>query len=385
MIKSKINILIICFTDLARDPRVYRQILFLKDVYHVTVAGLGDPGINGADFIHIDSALQKFVPRQIRKFRQIIRQFEKAYWTLPVVQRAYALLRNQPADLIIANDLTTLPISVEIAKNINAKLLFDAHEFEPRQFEDRWMFNLIYKKYFDYLCRSYLRKTDGMMTVGQNIADEYRKVYGVDCDVLTNAPFYQNQTSNPVSDNQIRLIHHGGISPSRKIENMIYLMDQLEDRFTLDLMLIDKKGRYLQKLKSLAKHIPRIKFVNPVPMPDIASTINKYDIGLYPLVPASFNQRMALPNKIFEFIQARLAVAIWPSPEMARIVNDYDCGVVSENFTIESLAEKMNKLSEVDIMRFKNNAHQAARELSAENNKRILLKIIQDILNDGHA
>jgi hypothetical protein len=32
---------------------------------------------------------------------------------------------------------------------------------------------------------------------------------------------------------------------------------------------------------------------------------------------------MALPNKFFEFIQARLAVAIWPSPEMSKITKTF--------------------------------------------------------------
>jgi hypothetical protein len=33
-----------------------------------------------------------------------------------------------------------------------------------------------------------------------------------------------------------------------------------------------------------------------------------------------------------EFIQARLAVAVDPSPEMARLVQRYGCGVVAPDF-----------------------------------------------------
>ena len=49
---------------------------------------------------------------------------------------------------------------------------------------------------------------------------------------------------------------------------------------------------------------------------------NQYDVGVF-LLPASFpNQVHVLPNKLFDYIQARLAVAIGPSHEMAEVVRD---------------------------------------------------------------
>ena len=88
-------------------------------------------------------------------------------------------------------------------------------------------------------------------------------------------------------------------------------------------------------------------------MLDIIHTINEYDIGLYLLNPSGFNNEMALPNKLFEFIHARLAVAIWPSPEMARVVKEYDLGVVSDEFSIPSMAKHLNALGVENITHFK--------------------------------
>ena len=115
-------------------------------------------------------------------------------------------------------------------------------------------------------------------------------------------------------------------------------------------------------------------------MPQIPYIINKYDIGLFLLPPESFSYRMALPNKLFEFIQGRLAIAIWPSPEMARIVNEYKCGIVSEDFTIESIANRLNSLSAKDIMKFKQNSHKAAAFLCAEKNREAFLSIVNKLL-----
>ena len=89
---------------------------------------------------------------------------------------------------------------------------------------------------------------------------------------------------------------------------------------------------------------------------------------------------MALPNKFFEFIQARLALAIWPSPEMARLVKAHDLGVVSEGFTIEAVARRLNALKTDDILRYKQNAQKAAVRLCAEKNRDRLLQMVADLL-----
>jgi hypothetical protein len=99
---------------------------------------------------------------------------------------------------------------------------------------------------------------------------------------------------------------------------------------------------------------------------DIISFSNKYDIGLFYLEPVTFNYENALPNKLFEFIQARLAIAISPNPEMKAIVDKYNLGVVADNYSIENLAEKIKKLSRQDILAFKHKAHQCAALETAE-------------------
>ena len=135
-----------------------------------------------------------------------------------------------------------------------------------------------------------------------------------------------------------------------------------------------------RKLERLVSKRENIQFVDPVKMSQISRKINSYDIGLFLLWPKSFSYRMALPNKIFEYIQGRLAVAIWPSPEMEKIVKKYELGVVSDNFTIASMAEKLNALKLEDIMRFKMNSHKVANDLCAEKNCEILIDVVKDLL-----
>jgi hypothetical protein len=118
-------------------------------------------------------------------------------------------------------------------------------------------------------------------------------------------------------------------------------------------------------------------------MQELPQHLNRYDIGVFLLPPTNFNYRYALPNKLFEFIQARLAVAIGPSPEMARLVRQYCCGVIADDFTPEALAASLNRLTGADIDRLKQASHAAAKELCFEKNAPILLKMVERVLGNA--
>ena len=109
---------------------------------------------------------------------------------------------------------------------------------------------------------------------------------------------------------------------------------------------------------------------------------SNYDIGFFYNEPLTFNLRHSLPNKFFEFIQARLAVAIGPSPDMAFIVNQYGCGIVASSFTVESMADSMNQLTSDHIDVMKKNADKAAKLLNYELECNRFIEILEKIHNN---
>jgi glycosyltransferase involved in cell wall biosynthesis len=141
-----------------------------------------------------------------------------------------------------------------------------------------------------------------------------------------------------------------------------------------------KTRQYLDELRIQAQGNPRIQIIPPVKITEVVNAIHKYDMGIFLLPPVNFNYENTLPNKLFDFIQARLGVAIGPTPEMAEIVRNYNIGLVSENFTPQSLADKLKKLTKSDIEVFKQNANIASKELNAEANAVKINNIVADIL-----
>ncbi len=281
-------------------------------------------------------------------------------------------------DLIVSHDINLLPLAFYI-KSARAKVVLDAREYYTREYEDRWKWRLLTKPMNKYLCDKYLHMCDKLLTINDGLAQEYAREFGVLPEVVISLPHYVDVKPSLVSDT-IKIIYHGFAHPSRGTETMIELMDFLDERFTLDLMLIVSHGQYWKKIVSMAKTRKHVKIIPPVPMQEIVSFTNQYDIGLYLCPPTSFNQKYTLPNKFFEFIQARLAVAIGPSIEMKKIVDTYNCGVVSKDFARHSLASELNRLTTNEINHYKQQSHLAANSLCSEINQEKVQRLFQGLL-----
>lgn len=376
------TILILAFSNLKHDARVLRQLDFLAKKYAVTIACFDAVESNDYTILRIKKTNLTLSRKLASAFFLLTRFYSMAYRLLNDYAYVKTKLANQKFDLVIANDIESLPLAFEFK---GAKVLFDAHEYAPRHFEDKLSWRIFFQGYNKFLCKKFIPLTSAMTTVGEGLAKEYAKHYPVKPIVITNASQYFDIPVQPVQENKIRLIHHGGANHSRKLELMIEMMDYLDERFTLDMMLItppianSKTKSYINELERLIKDPNRIKILPPKKPQEIVPFINNYDMGVFLLPPINFNYENTLPNKLFDFIQARLAIAIGPTPEMARIVNDHKLGIISDDFTPQSLATKLNELTPSDLVTFKNNAAKVAHELSAEHNEKVMLDLVDTL------
>lgn len=375
------TLLILAWSDLSKDPRVYRQIQLLSKTYRIIASGLADPKVDGVRFIRLVPQQRQFAHKMIYSGLLLLGAYEIYYWKRPWIHDCLEYLSDVQADLILANDIDMLPVALKIARN-RSKVIVDLHEYAPSEFEDNFLWRFLFQSYKSYLCRRYLPITDGAMTVCDSIRQEYSRKFGMDSVVVMNMAKFFDLHPSETHESTIKMVHHGGAVRSRRIENMIDIMTYLDERFSLDLILVPSDQRYLNELKNKAKKMPRVRFLSPLPMTSLAEQLNSYDIGLYLLPPNSFNNRYALPNKFFEFIQARLAIAIGPSPEMGKFVNEYNLGVLAEDFSPISLANKLNQLTRDQIAHYKTLSHAAARKLSFEANTETLLGVVKGILGE---
>ena len=378
------RVLVLFLGDLAFMSRVLREVEFLAEDYAVVVAAFArTPGLPDVEFLELPSA-QPARPRRAleaagRLLLRLLGLYRQAYWLDARPRRWRRILgQSLPVDAVVVNDLYALPLAAGL--DGSPPIVFDAQEHwtsESASWSRFQRFSM--RRAHEWIVDRYVPRTAGMMTVAPGIAREYERRAGVTPALLTNAPFFQQLSPSPVKE-PIRLLHFGVVDARRRLEDTITAVQMLGDRFTLDLVLA-RDNAYRRRLEELAASDPRIRVLPPVAAQDLIAFANGYDVGVQLIPPLYPNQVYSLPNKFFDYIQARLAVAIGPSPEMVELLREWDCGVVSSSFAPEDFADTLRGLTVEEVERLKRNADRAAQVLTADNNRETLLRLVGDAVH----
>jgi hypothetical protein len=374
------KVLIMNESDPNTDPRPKRIIeYFLERNYNVTVLSLADYNDKRVKNIRMPGQMKNLIDKAFIAIALILRFYRLKIWHR-MSRKIINLLAEQQFNIIVCEDLELLPYAVHI-QSPYSRILFDAREYYPRNYEDIWLWKFIFQGFNRYLCRHYLNRCHLMMTVSEGLAIEYKQEYGILPEVLMSLPDYTEKKSSSIEKNKkIRIVHHGNANPSRRIEAMIEMMAFLnQEKFSLDLYLVNVDDKYYNNLQERASKYTNISIKVPVPFSGLNDMLINYDIGLFLVPPATFNLKHCMPNKLFEFIQAGLLVAIGPSTDMAKLVKKYQCGIISADFRPESLAGELKKLTVEDINSYKKKTIKASKELNFARNKIQLDNIIQKL------
>lgn len=356
------KILIMLKADPNVNPRPNRMILHLSRTHHLTILAKSPMRSVKSDFFPLVVPQRTLRDKVALFMNHKLKRFEKLIWTEKINLLKPDLLKNN-FDIVICYNIDLLPLALAVKKH--AKVIFDAREYYPTHFDDRFKWRLVFQDYYKYLCRRYLAKCDKILTVSKGIADEYHSQYRVNPEVLQSLPAYHDIQPSTTDGRALTIIHHGNATRSRGLDQLIDMAAFLDERFNLDLMLMPNDKPYLKHLKKMAAERSNVEVIPPVAFEDIIPFISRYDIGLCFFKPSTFNLKHVLPNKFFEFIQARLALAVGPSPELKPIVETYQCGLVSNDFTGKGLADALNRLTTEQIDTFKRNSQAAAQKFNA--------------------
>lgn len=357
------SLLIMSFSPLRSDARVLRQVRLFSERYAVTTLGYGSAPDGVVEHLRLpDDVVSWHKDRRLL----VARRYEAAYRSAPVVVAAARLLdgRARTFDVVLADDIDTVPLALGLAPP--AGVHADLHEYHPRQNEENPRWRLFVAPYYRWLVRTYGTRADSVTTVGEGIAREYRIRFGIRAGVVVNAPHYVELSPSPVYElRPLRLVHSGNAQRHR-LDVILEAMDLVTRPMTLDLYLMANDTAYLEELKTRYERSDRVRIHPPVAPHELPETLNKHDVGVYVLPPVSFNHLWALPNKVFDFVQGRLALVVGPSPEMAALVRRHGLGVVTDDFSAEALARALDELEPQDVRRYKDASAAAAHELSAE-------------------
>ncbi|MCY7299658.1 MAG: hypothetical protein LH616_10655 [Ilumatobacteraceae bacterium] len=285
-----------------------------------------------------------------------------------------------PYDLVVANDARAFPLAFAAAGG--APVLADMHEWAAEERATVFVWRVLVGPYMQHLCKKYLPRAAAVTSVSGGLAALYTKSYGVATEIVRNAADLRDLAPQPVDPNTIQLVHSGTADAERNILELIEAVDRLGPRFTLDLYLLEVPGGHLGVIRKKAAATPGVTVHPPVPPETLPTVLNQYDLGvfLYPLKTLSHLHH--LPNKFFDFVQARLGLVFSPAPEIDAHIAQYGLGVITADTTADALIDALRELSADDVTRFKSAADRAARALSSEPDRAIQSALVARLLSD---
>ena len=256
--------LVLCFTDQRKDVRPKKQINVLKEKFYVTSMGIGGaPEVGESEFLlHKFSHSSRW--QKLKKAYSIKFSAWERFYLGASTMASYKELAKNKWDVIIANEVNTLPIAVKLKQEQGAKLVFDAHEYYPLECEGNFTWSFFFKNYLNKLLQDCLPQVDLLISVAENIIQRYISEFGnVNHHLCRNVPSYQTKKPQ-ISKGTIQLFHHGMADPCRNLEKLIDIMKYVNpSAFHLNFLLVvnhSSQIRYLRKLKKYANRLENITF-----------------------------------------------------------------------------------------------------------------------------
>nr|WP_321406164.1 glycosyltransferase [uncultured Carboxylicivirga sp.] len=280
-------------------------------------------------------------------------------------------------DLIVSVDLDTLT-GCSLGRILKPNtLLFDSHEYFPEvpEIQDKlWI-----KKIWLTAEKLFVPGIDHGVTVCQSIANIYKEKYSKDFLVIRNAPLSSRiidvNESQSIQNRPFTLIYQGAVNHGRALKELIDAMRLLED---IKLLIVGG-GDLLEELKERSKDLnSKITFVGKVPFQELPKYTAQADLGIALLENIGLNNYYALPNRLFDALQAPLPILGVDFPEIENFINKYDFGTVISDISPQNIANKINEIRNTPslVNYWKDNAKKAKKLVNWENETRELKEFL---------
>lgn len=366
------KVIVTVTNDLSTDQRVDKSCRTLSDMgFSVLLVGRRLPG----------SLELTGRPYAAKRMKLLFRRGPLFYAEYNI--RLFWLLLTHSFHLIVANDLDTLPAGFLAHKLKRVPLVYDSHEFYTGTPElvDRPFVQGIWESIEAFI---FPRLTD-IITVNGSIARLYEEKYHKKLHVVRNIPrrlrkegSYSRTDLGLPEDRKIILLQGAGINIQRGAEEAIEAVGHCRDAILLIIGSGDVIGMLKEKAEE-AEYRDRVIFLPKMPYEEMMRYTRLADIGLTLDKDTNINYRYSLPNKLFDYIHARIPVLASRLPEIAAIVEGYDIGLITDSHKPEHIAEKFREMLDHPerTNRWKNNLDKAAEALCWEKEELILKDVYQ--------
>jgi glycosyltransferase involved in cell wall biosynthesis len=204
--------------------------------------------------------------------------------------------------------------------------------------------------------------------------------------VIRNLPFRKLAKAAPEfrlrKQSEKIILYQGVLNMGRGLEMAIKAMQYTENT----VLVIIGQGDVETELKELTRSLglaERVTFTGRISPDKLFDYTVQADLGISLEEDLGLNYRFALPNKVFDYIQAGVPLLVSDLPELKSLVLQYDVGAINNSKTSAELGVLFNHIlgDEAKIQAWKLNLKKAAAELCWENEEQKLVNLYQNAIS----
>jgi glycosyltransferase involved in cell wall biosynthesis len=251
-----------------------------------------------------------------------------AEWSRHVLRIA----RECQPRVIVAHSLAALWPSLNAARSVRARLIYDAHELETERNGlvgvRKWIERAMEKRW--------IHRCDGVICVSDEIAEWYHARYGITRPtVIRNLPLQSIgshyvdkrilRSKCGIAESDIVFLYQGALFRGRRLEQFLRIFTSVPANRHLVVM---GYGPLEAMVRAAAAVTTNIHFVPAVAPAEVLAYTAGADVGLVGVEAVCKSYYLSLPNKLFEYLAAGLSVIAPKYPEISRVVESLNAGIL---------------------------------------------------------
>lgn len=326
------RVLVAIASDIATDMRVTKVVRFLLSKrYLPQVICCKRSEIAGpADF-------------PIVRMRMLIKSSFLFYFLFNVRLLLHGIF--QRVDIILANDLDTLPACRILGWMKRIPVIYDSHEYFTESVG--LTHRPFVKKIWQRIEKIFIPGVAAAYTVSQPIADAYQELYGIPFRVIRNFPdlqqFPQPTSNNPYIKSKY-ILYQGVFNPSRSLPQLIEAMKWIDGSYHL---VLAGHGELEEELRRMVKNLHlenRVFFTGSLPYNDLIQYTYNASLGIALEEGDALSFKYSLPNKVFDYVAAALPFVTLGTPLVKELVEETGIAMLIENNSPDILAQRINAI-----------------------------------------
>ncbi|PMC36608.1 hypothetical protein CJ195_14330 [Bacillus sp. UMB0899] len=261
--------------------------------------------------------------------------------------------KETKADLYHFHDPELLPVGVLLRLFTRKPVVFDVHEHYPnaimsKKYLKKWLKNPVRIAY-EIIEKISLPTLSGVIYTTEEVGERYKKYTSCKIENYPLPEMFPSTSRENKKDEY--LLYLGGITAIRGIEELVegfsHVLKLKPDAKLLFVGSFESKSfeeKIHEKVNKLGLK-DNIEFKGKVPYQEIERYLSEATIGIIPYLPVP-NHLVCLPNKLFEYMAAGVAVIASDFPHYRKVVESSNSGLLVNPERPQSISKAMITLLE---------------------------------------